>query len=79
MKLKKILRVACTVIYWFALGYFIEKVVSGENTIIINVALGAYAINILIHIIKYIYDSISYDRLFKNFKKLFIKIKAILL
>ena len=71
MKLKKILRVVYRAIYWFSFGYILALRISGENTIIINIALVAGCLNIITNIIQYILKRISYGKFIKNFKKMF--------
>jgi len=71
MKLKKILRIVGTFIYWFILGYLISECVFGDNTVIVNVALIFYGINILVHITKLILEIVLDNKRFKKYKLLF--------
>lgn len=71
MKLKKILRIVGVFLYWFILGNLILLCVLGKNTIIINIALVFYGINILVYIIKYIFERISDSKNVKNYKLIF--------
>ena len=71
MKLNKILRGIWRFLYWFILGYLISLCVLEKNTIITNIALVAYGINMLVHIVKYICERSESCKNYKNMKVLF--------
>lgn len=71
MKLKKILRKVCVFFYWFLFGVLISFWITGTNTWLTNIALIGYGVNILIHIIKYIYERKESSRNYKKIKELF--------
>lgn len=75
MKLKKMLRIVWIFLYWFILGHLISLCVLGKNTIIVNIALIVYGINILVHIIKYIVEIVLDNKRVKKYKMLFYYLK----